>query len=145
VSTGTTGVPVMRSRVLLAVLGDVFVLAVNRTTSVGPLPPGVRSSHVAFVEVVDGGNTFTDLYDLLRDWIEEERPGTRDRPGTGPRAALAPRPRHRPQRRVSAFAGVERGCGRGSTTGDRNDKSFAAGDTATMCLSFGFVGLQQRS
>jgi hypothetical protein len=32
-----------------------------------------RSRPVTFVDVVDGGNTFTELYELLRDWIDQER------------------------------------------------------------------------
>jgi hypothetical protein len=32
-----------------------------------------RRRPVTFVDVVDGGNTFTDLFDLLRDWIDEQR------------------------------------------------------------------------
>ncbi|MGC5053177.1 hypothetical protein ACLQ2S_17185 [Micromonospora sp. DT48] len=32
-----------------------------------------RRRPVTFVDVVDGGNTFTDLFHLLRDWIDEQR------------------------------------------------------------------------
>lgn len=44
-------------------------------TGVHVTPRGLarRRRPVAFVDVVDGGTTFTDLYDLLRDWIDEER------------------------------------------------------------------------
>jgi len=32
-----------------------------------------RRRPVTFVDVVDGGSTFTDLFGLLRDWVEEQR------------------------------------------------------------------------
>ena len=43
--------------------------------SVQVTPHGLARRHgpVTFVDVVDGGNTFTDLFDLLRTWIGEER------------------------------------------------------------------------
>jgi hypothetical protein len=42
---------------------------------VGVTPHGLarRPRPVTFVDVVHGGGTFTDLFTLLRDWIDEER------------------------------------------------------------------------
>lgn len=43
--------------------------------SVGANPGGLarRDRPLAFVDVVHAGGTFTELFDLMRDWIEDER------------------------------------------------------------------------
>jgi hypothetical protein len=42
---------------------------------IGVTPYGLarRAKPVAFVDVVDEGSTFTEMYTLLRDWIDDER------------------------------------------------------------------------
>ncbi|BCY08104.1 hypothetical protein [Actinoplanes sp. L3-i22] len=43
------------------------------TAGVTPYTLARRRRPVTFVDVVDGGGTFTELYDLLRTWIRDER------------------------------------------------------------------------